>query len=439
MIKNHSIAKRLALWLVSGTAIFWLAAASISGLVLRSELNSSYDSLLEQSANRLLPLAILELSEGEREEEADMRQIFEKQTANAQITYFIRSATGRFILSPDALPDKLDTYQMTEGFSDFGNQRMFFLTDAESGYGIVVLEKSDIRLELLQESIIGLLWPLLALLPLIAIGVWWALKFALKPIDRLHQDIASRDEKNLGPVDGSHHPKELEPIAHAVAELLGRLETALESERAFAGHYAHELRTPIAGALAQVQRLKLEHDHLPRLENIENALQRLSDLSEKLLQLNRVETGFAKSDQEHDLSQILQFVVQDFENITEYYGRIDLNVEPDVTLVQKIDPDAFAIIVRNLIKNALVHGDLSEPVLVKTDASSLRISNKGSVVSSNILKTLGVRFARGDTDADGNGLGLAIVKTICDQVGAQITFSSPRLDQQDGFEVHIHF
>jgi two-component system OmpR family sensor kinase len=107
--------------------------------------------------------------------------------------------------------------------------------------------------------------------------------------------------------------------------------------------------------------------------------------------------------------------------------------------VKKIDPDAFAIIVRNLIKNALVHGDLSEPVLVKTDASSLRISNKGSVVSSNILKTLGVRFARGDTDADGNGLGLAIIKTICDQVGAQITFSSPRLDQQDGFEVHIHF
>ena len=40
--------------------------------------------------------------------------------------------------------------------------------------------------------------------------------------------------------------------------LLDRLKAAFDAERSFAANAAHELRTPLAGAIAQAQRLRSE-------------------------------------------------------------------------------------------------------------------------------------------------------------------------------------
>jgi len=76
---------------------------------------------------------------------------------------------------------------------------------------------------------------------------------------------------------------EFEPIAIAVNRLLERLHRALDSERSFTANSAHELRTPLATALAKVQRLKtrisdetLQHN----VAEIEESLRSLSVLSE---------------------------------------------------------------------------------------------------------------------------------------------------------------
>ncbi len=75
---------------------------------------------------------------------------------------------------------------------------------------------------------------------------------------RLSGDIAGRGVSNLAPLDISDQPAELRPIAARSPALMERLRTALDAERAFAANSAHELRTPIAGALAQTQRMIAE-------------------------------------------------------------------------------------------------------------------------------------------------------------------------------------
>ena len=79
----------------------------------------------------------------------------------------------------------------------------------------------------------------------------------MKPVLRLSRDIAAA-APNLAPLDISDQPSELRPIAEAVARLVERLRAALDAERAFAANSAHELRTPIAGALARTQRMIAE-------------------------------------------------------------------------------------------------------------------------------------------------------------------------------------
>jgi two-component system OmpR family sensor kinase len=171
-----------------------------------------------------------------------------------------------------------------------------------------------------------------------------------------------------------------------------------------------------------------------RLREIEAALKRLAALSEKLLQMARVEAGFATLDREVDLLPVLTMVIGDINAGSVWHGRVQFDDRP-AKLVAPIDPDAFAIAVRNLVENALKHGEQGGPVLVRVDeAGTVRVRNAGVVVEGAELARLGQPFVRGATTADGSGLGLSIVRSILEQSGGKLVLSSPAPGAADGFE-----
>jgi two-component system OmpR family sensor kinase len=267
-------------------------------------------------------------------------------------------------------------------------------------------------------------------------GIWLAMRLALRPLEVLREDISQRDSRNLQPLGSDGHPAELAPIAEAVGALLVRLKAALDAERSFAARSAHELRTPIAGALAQTQQLAAELGTGPgaeRLREIETALKKLAQLSEKLLQLARVEAGFAKSDREIDLRPVIAMVVRDINASSTWRDRVRIEGS-DTVLAVPIDPDAFSIALRNLVENGLKHGAAGCPVEVIVGTDTIRIRNQGNKVNQVDLDRLGQPFARGDTAADGSGLGLSIARTILEQCGGGLTLASPAPGAADGFE-----
>ena len=458
MKRRPSIALRLALGLTAGMALLWIGAAAISVSVMQHELNEAYDDSLEQSAQRLLPLALHDLrerSEGGRlivgldnegdDDDHDNEVGGDDDGAapgvphDASFTYVVFDSAGEVVLR-DQHADELDLpANVPGGFADFAGQRVFGLTD-RTGFSILVVETSDRRLNGLVDSMFALGLPLLALLPLMAGGIWLAMRLALRPLVALRHDIAKRDSRNLQPLVSDGHPAELAPIAEAVGALMVRLKSALDAERSFAARSAHELRTPIAGALAQTQQLAAELDGGPsaaRLADIEATLKRLATLSEKLLQMARVEAGFAKSDIETDLLPVVAMVVRDINATTMWRERVHEEATT-AALTAPIDPDAFAIALRNLVENALKHGAPNVPVHIRVeDGGKVVVRNAGSVVGAAELAQLGQPFVRGATTADGSGLGLSIARSILEQAGGALTFKSPATAAKDGFEATI--
>lgn len=439
MRRPWSIALRLAIWLSLGTGAFWLGAAAISVAVLHHELQEAFDETLSQSAFRLLPLALHDLREpGERHGPIEAMDDLD----SAAFTYFVHDPAGNVIIRADDAPEDITVVPTTGGYFELDGKRAYAITDRRSGLGIVVLEMSDHRQEALSDAAGALFWPLAALLPLIAAGIWLVVRLGMRPLHAFAQDVALRDETNLAPLTAAGQPRELAPIAREVAALLDRLKGAMEAERSFAANSAHELRTPIAGALAQTQRLALDlgdHPARQRVLDVELSLKHLSQLSENLLQLARLEAGFARSDTLLDLQPVLDLVIRDFQRARATTGRLQVD-RVDVDLTTRITADAFAIVLRNVIGNGLVHGARAGMVEVSVmEGPVVRVRNHGPIVSPQVLTQLGTRFARGDTQATGTGLGLAIVKAIMEQVGGQMVLASPIPGEPDGFEVRLEF
>ena len=434
MRRPWSIALRLAIWLSLGTGVFWVGAAAISTAVLQHELQEAFDDTLSQSAYRLLPLALHDLREPE-ERHRDIQSMDDFD--GAAFTYFVHDRAGNVIIRADDAPSDVTSVPTTDGYLELDGRRAYAISDPRSGVGIVVLEMSDHRGEALADAASALFWPLAALLPLIAGGIWLAVGLAMRPVRRFARDVALRDETNLTPLNADGQPAELAPIAREVAGLLDRLKAAMESERSFAANSAHELRTPLAGALAQTQRLALElgdHPAKGRVQDVERSLRHLSQLSEKLLQLARLEAGFARAEHAVDLRPIIELVVRDFDAVQRSAGRLTLTLDPAIDLDARINPDAFAIALRNLIQNGLIHGARDgQLVVVAGPGPMISVSNDGPVVPPEILAQLGTRFARGNTQASGTGLGLAIVNAIMRQAGGTLTLSSPRPGAETGF------
>ena len=443
MARPRQLTRQLILTLTIGTVVLWTAAAGIATLQLRAELDESFDSALRQTAQRLLTLAAEQLHEAE-EDDDDGHEIpaFDDGKGDL-IAYQIRRADGDVLLRSRGAPADGYAAPLAPGFVNAGELRIYTENLRRRPLFIQVAEPLRHRQDSVMDAAASLFLPLAAVIPLAALGIWLAVRRGLKPLGELQREISDRGATNLRPLKPMQLPAELAPIASSVERLIERLRLAFEAERAFASNAAHELRTPIAGSLAQTQLLVGELRGTPgeaRARSIEAGLKRLGDLSEKLLQLSRAEAGIAATSEATDLLPVARLVVEDCDRRAGSSSRIHLDIAPGASLTRAMDRDAFAIALRNLLDNAVLHGASDEPVSVAVlGDGSVHVRNGGPAIDPQTLAALKNPFVRGRTAAHGSGLGLAIVETIMSQTGGRRELSSPIAGRSDGCEAVLRF
>jgi two-component system OmpR family sensor kinase len=441
MKREPSITRRLILALTTAMAIFWLAAIGLGIQVMQHEFDELFDSAQQETAQRLLALIVDDLNPRAETDPSGVA-ILNTPASREYLTYQVRDKDGNVVLrSNNASPEPFDA-PLVRGFHNNDRQRIYTEATADGALFIQVADRLGNRREAVRESAVTLLLPLIVLIPASILAIWLILGRALRPIEMLRRNIATKDSGNMAAVEGDELPKEIKPIARSVNLLLARLRSALEAEREFTANSAHELRTPIAGALAQTQRLAEELSAgaaRTRARQVESSLVDLGRLAEKLLQLSRAEAGIGASDKAADLSKVLEMIVSDYERDSRTKGRVNYVPDAGATLVRYADMDAFGIVMRNLIENALLHGDRDRPATVSLDkAGTIRVVNGGPAIPEADLTGLKKRFWRGPTSASGSGLGLAIADRIVSQMGGTLELLSPASDETSGFEAKVN-
>ena len=431
-----SLQGRLALSLGLTLTALWLAATTWTVTDLRREMDAVLDSALQETAQRLLPLAVTEIinrapgGSGQRLAPISEHEEF--------FTYLVRAADGTLLMqSHTADPTRFPDWDGT-GFRQSETHRFYNEATLQDSIRLTVAEPLAKRQEVTRAIVLRLGLPLLLVLPVTLIAVVGLVRLGLAGLRRFRAGIAGRGARDLSAVPVAGLASELRPVANTVNDLLARLSAAFEAERTFASNAAHELRTPLAGAIAQAQRLRHETADAAAAERaraIEATLKRLTRTAERLMQLARAEGGRLRSDAPADLRLVLRLVSDEIMRAGAA-DRLVLDL-PDAPVFSDLDPDALAILAHNLIDNALRHGAADRPITLSLETNGrLAVANDGPPVPPEQLPKLTDRFARAD-QSEGNGLGLAIVAAIARRTGGALQLHSPKSGSDRGFEAIV--
>lgn len=447
-MKSRSIVRQLLTSTLLILLVLWISMVVSVAWVIKHETDEMFDSSLQETAQRLLPLAVMRLMAPEREgddEDEDVHALeadedsLEPAQHDEYMVYQVFHASGRMLLRSHAAPTTPLAPELRQGFQRTANHLVYVEKSRNGEFLLALAEKANHRTETLLSTLKYLLMPLLALLPLSALSMLVIVRGARKPLQKLDAELSSRGGSDLHPVSIQALPQELQPLAKTLNALMHRLKSALEAERNFTANSAHELRTPLAAASAQLHVLEktLLHDEQRQtLHTVRQMLQRLQTLSEKLLQLARAESGIAWKSGDVDLGQLLALLCRD------HQWRTDLQLElklPESPVIVQGDMDALGIVLGNLLENAVKYATPGTPVRIEMSTApvQVRIVNDCEPLPAPALERLQERFYRVRPDSRGAGLGLSIVRALLEPAAIAFGIHSPSTGSPRGFEARL--
>lgn len=230
-----------------------------------------------------------------------------------------------------------------------------------------------------------------------------------------------------------------------LANLLARwalkpVERAWEQQHQFVADASHELKTPLAVILANMQILKKDQAQFPEADqrwitSTTEEAERMRKLVEELLELARTDEGAdtARRNDDIDFSDIVEGEAMQFDAVAFERGcTIEEQVEPGLHVLG--DAEQLERLTKTLVDNACKYAPENSTIyvaLVKhTGYAQLNVTNQnqGTPISEEDLAHLFDRFYRSDKararQTGGFGLGLAIARGIAESHGGKIWATS---------------
>jgi two-component system sensor histidine kinase MtrB len=210
-------------------------------------------------------------------------------------------------------------------------------------------------------------------------------------------------------------------MAASLQEQITQLATLSQMQQRFVSDVSHELRTPLTTVRMAAEVLYDARDDFDPInkrsaELLYNQVERFQSLLADLLEISRFDAGVAMLDAEAtDIVQLISHVMEGAAPVAEEYGSKMMLNAPEGSVVVEMDSRRIDRILRNLILNALEHGE-GRPVNISVasngDAVAVTVRDHGIGMSPAEAARVFDRFWRADPararTTGGSGLGLSI-------------------------------
>ncbi len=295
---------------------------------------------------------------------------------------------------------------------------------------IQVAETLELRHTLARQLLIDTLWQQAALVAVIAAVVVFVVQRATRPVRELSEQLRSRPEGDLSPLDSTQAPRELQPIVEATNAVMSRLAHLLAHQKRFVRDASHQLRTPLAVLKTQVQSARRgDVDPATALAEIDQTVDGATTLANQMLALAKVEQLRQQGDAAPvDWAPVVRQVALDLSALVGE-SHLDFELHADTAAPVLAHEWSLRELTRNLLHNAIRHsppgGHLAVSLTVTGEAAVLTITDSGPGISEELRQRLFQPFASGQRQG-GSGLGLAICREIVDSLGGAVELLNRR-------------
>jgi len=280
-----------------------------------------------------------------------------------------------------------------------------------------VVKRSTDELWGIRNRVMQYVFPVIALMLMVV--SWLMASVLLKPVDNIRSKLQKLSSKNLNePLEVKADYNEFKAFTAVFEELRGRLHNSFLQSQRFSADASHELRTPLTILRGHVE---LGIAELPsgssaqiRLSLMGEEIERLIDITEKLLLLSRADSDSLKLDTtEINFSDVLLQMVEDAQLFQSNLS-ITSNIEPKIRW--RCDKNLVYQLIQNLYVNAINYnlpkGWVDFQLKQHNGSLEFSISNPTQEVVKDLTGRAFERFYRGDSahtrQVDGHGLGLSL-------------------------------
>ncbi|MGB3255106.1 histidine kinase dimerization/phospho-acceptor domain-containing protein [Buttiauxella gaviniae] len=266
--------------------------------------------------------------------------------------------------SPDTMSDVIRTLPNNKmsGVLDYAGDRwhIFGSMSKNQNYRVIVGETHSDRAVRLGSPVGLTAIPLAIILGTIVLTILFTAYYSLRPLSMTAKMIASRQPGNFTAIEVKDQYQEIRPIIIEINQLMARIEAADMREKRFMADAAHELRTPIAAALAQLHLLAQLQNWEERqevIEDMQRGLDRAASLSRQLIDISRLESDsftlkVGPVDVYDEIGKCIAFYAP--------YGLkkgINISLEGDKHVVIDTDGQSLNVTLSNLLDNAIKYGN----------------------------------------------------------------------------------
>ena len=453
--KQASLRRKLLTWLVPLLLLLILIDSTILYRLAITKLEKELDADLFSSTKNIAqfltdfgnsPSDILLLENASK--------IFLKDEVD-EIIYSISDSQGRLLSGSKVLLEASRSYSLNQKLTK-ANHYYYFTTIAKAEFRVVhavfdvrnsqgaqtftiqIAGTQKWRKTLSNTILIGIVVPQLLLALLSFFIIWFGVKKGLAPLDVLQNALLKRSEQDLSPIELPNIPQEVSLVANAVNQLMYKLQNLIAAQNRFVADAAHQLRTPLAGAQAQLELAEQAAEPSAVKALLPRAYQSLDKLLHTINQLlvlarSQPEAAATVNMVRLDLNKLTKEIALEIAPAA-LKKQIDLGFEPSLVPAMILgNVDRLNDMLNNLIDNAIRYTQTGGKITVALDVSetlvSLIVEDNGPGVSDAEKEKIFDRFHRGldnrqgTSEQSGSGLGLAIVKEIANLHGATISIS----------------
>ena len=427
-----SLRRQLLLWLLLPQLVLWSVGGLLTYRIAMAYAEKGIDQSLTQSV-RALARQVKPLGSGLLIDFPKAAQDVLEQDPSDRVSYTVTSPPGQFLLGnvmlpqPDADDMVLNAPLLYGAALDDQPMRIVALDlpygdpDQPQTLRVQVGKGLSVQNRIAAELVWDMLAPLLALGVVLSLMVHAGIRRGLLPLTRLTTQLENRSVNALQPIGMTQAPSEVHALVQAINGLLGEVNRSVKKEKRFLNDAAHQLRTPLAGLISQVELAQRETQDpvlQARLSKVLSGAQRSAHLVHQLLTLARSETVAQTAPL--DLADLAREVAREWTPKALAAG-MDLGFEGEDQAPMVGDALQLREAMSNLIDNALRYTPRGTEITLSVwrtpQGLTLRLQDNGPGLDEACRAQAFGRFWRASELPGGCGLGLSIVREIARRHG----------------------